>query len=343
MCISPFRVKINNEFVDLPCGRCAECVSRRKLDWYTKLSFASQSSDCAFFTLLSYSPDYYNFDVNDLSIRHQHIKQTCSRLRSYFRRRYGPGVVKVRYYIASEFGERKDRLHYHALFFLNGVKFTWLEFNNLLHYHEVTDRLTGKTFFISPFRIDNYRYDKIKNKCRHIVNRYKIREPIWQYGPVAQCYDVKCNFKRLKYTVKYIQKQYNTSYFSRFSFPEIAPKLFNRLIRTDYNFLYDKPELERLPRVDANTPLPRSWMRKLFDYSLVHRRGSLKYIVRYVMDNFLQNIETETEHMNKLLKRYRRQYNYENANIDNFKQFTADDLRILRVLKDDTPFTNINF
>lgn len=341
MCISPFRTKISGNFVDLPCGRCAECVARRKLDWYTKLSFASKSADCAFFTLLSYSPDYYNFDVNDLELRHQHIKQTTSRLRSYFRRRYPDDQIKVKYYIASEFGERKERLHYHALFFIKGIKYTWLEFNNMLHYHEVTDRLTGKTFFISPFLVDSYRYEKIRNKSRHIVNRYKIREPIWQYGPVAQCFDVKYNFKRLKYTVKYIQKQYNTSYYSRFSFEDIAYQLFDELRRRDFSFLWENPDITRLPKVDANTPLPRSWMRKLFAHSFVHHRNELKYIVGYVVDNYHQNIETQQEYMNSLQKRYRRQYNFENANIDNFKQLTEEDYRLLRILKDDKPFTNI--
>ena len=193
MCISMVTQRTaDGRLIRRPCGYCYQCVRKKKLDWEIRLSQAARWADCSFFKLLTYDEQHYPDDPLDRSVIKDHIQRFIKRLRVTLERKFGD--IKIKYFIVSEYGERKDRLHYHCLFFVKSfnpgspVKFTWLEFN-------------------------------------------EICKTVWPYGIVGNCYRITS--KNIRYCCKYIQKSYNCKFFSKFELYKINPFLPYQ-IRKDY-------------------------------------------------------------------------------------------------------------
>lgn len=237
MCLSPifkkgrFRDGSGDRFV--PCGYCSECVRKKKLDWQIRLDSARNWASCSFFRLLTYDPEHYDFDIYDKEIIKDHIQRFLKRLRRHFEYHYGKSV-RLKYFIASEYGETYDRLHYHCLFFIKGIKLTWLEFG-------------------------------------HIVRK------VWPYGIVGNTYNL--NSQRCAYAVKYIQKQYNTKFYSRFEIGVVAPDLERRFRVQKRYSVYDKSNLPCYVFNGKRVSLPYYWMRKLFtNDEICHFRDNVRII-----------------------------------------------------------------
>jgi len=100
MCISTIWIRKHQQ--EVPCGRCYECVKRRRNDWYIRCAIQSYNSRYTYFGLLTYA------EVG-MSLEKRDIQLFLKRLRAY--------GYKFSYLIAGEHGEKKDRPHWHCLFF----------------------------------------------------------------------------------------------------------------------------------------------------------------------------------------------------------------------------------
>lgn len=100
MCISTIWIRKYQQ--EVPCGRCYECVKRRRNDWYIRCLIESRDRKYTYFGLLTYA------EVGQ-SLEKQDVQLFLKRLRSY--------GYKFKYLIAGEHGEQKDRPHWHCLFF----------------------------------------------------------------------------------------------------------------------------------------------------------------------------------------------------------------------------------
>ena len=279
MCISPYTKVdyLRHELTHVPCGKCFECVRKKKLGWEIRLSRAAAWSDSAFFCLLSFDEEHYPIDAYDHKYNYLVIKKFIARLRKRIERNFGKHI-KLKYYIASEYGELKDRLHFHALFFIKGYQFTWLEFASVLHDYYIFDRVTGRTFNQRTLPDYVVNAPKIYDKHRHKVDRYKVTPPSWNEGFIGNVYNIKFDKKRMKYTLKYIQKQYNKSFFSRFRMSEIlSPEEVE-----DIKSSWSKDDIETVPSIAYNgrrVPIPYYWTTLLFDLNTRYEiRRHLDYI-----------------------------------------------------------------
>ena len=251
------------EFVDYPCGKCFECVRKKKLDWEIRMNAACDWSDCAFFILLSYEDLYYPKDDHDKDLCKRDLQLFIKRLRKRCSEMYGTDA-RLKYFIASEYGEEKNRLHYHLCLFCKGFVCTWLEMSHIIHDFRI--RINGEFGWIPPLRF------KGRRKYYEQVADY-ISEPCWYQGFVGNVYNLKANKKKIKYTVKYIQKQYNFKLYSRFSFAELLPDLFHSLkgfsidvpIGADIPFDIVDEYLKKLyvPHFGKIAPFPSWWIRLL--------------------------------------------------------------------------------
>lgn len=126
MCISPTLLVVNGERIQAPCGRCFECVRKRKREWLQRILSEMSVSDVCFFSLISYSDDHYpDPDIADK----KSLQKLIKRLRVTLERNFSDGsgfAPKLKYFIVSEYGEERNRLHYHAIFFLRHVDETVL-------------------------------------------------------------------------------------------------------------------------------------------------------------------------------------------------------------------------
>ena len=129
MCVSPKTFKDNNgQLLTVPCGHCYQCVRKRKLEWEIRITSEMSVSDCSFFSLISYNEENLpNPPIADKLA----LQMLIRRLRRFLEYRYGRHV-KLKYFIVSEYGEERNRLHYHAIFFIKGIYFDRFQWKILL-------------------------------------------------------------------------------------------------------------------------------------------------------------------------------------------------------------------
>lgn len=282
MCICSSRKKNRlGEFVDYTCGKCFECVRKKKLDWEIRLNAACDWSDCAFFILLSYEDFFYPKNDHDEDYCKRELQLFMKRLRKRCAEMFGKDT-RLKYFIASEYGKEKDRLHYHLCLFCKGFVCTWIEMYHIIHDYRLL--INGEYSYIRPLQFKGRRkyFENIANS---------ISEPCWYQGFVGNVYNLKANKSKIKYTVKYIQKQYNFKLYSRFSFKELLPTLYSSLkgFHVDLPIGADIPVdildsyINKLyvPHFGKTAPLPSWWIRLLIPESsqrmlLYSRMKSLK-------------------------------------------------------------------
>lgn len=215
MCISPVKESKYGKTYVRPCGYCFECVRKRKLEWEIRLTHClSEWSDCAFFTLLTYDEEHYPNEISK-EFCNSEIQGFLKRIRAKLD--YDIGNISLKYFIASELGERNDRLHYHCAFFLKGIKLEWPQWSKLI-------RRT------------------------------------WTNGTIGNSYNLTC--KSIRYCCKYIQKQCNYKWYSRFKVEEVYPNLEKEL-HVDFS-VHDPDRLPSVIHRGSRVPVPNYWLRKLY-------------------------------------------------------------------------------
>lgn len=101
-CVCIQTIWLRKQQQEVPCGRCYECVKRRRNDWYVRCIIEKQTRRHSYFGLLTYAEVGKKLEKRDIQL-------FLKRLRSYGN--------KFSYLIAGEHGEKKDRPHWHCIFF----------------------------------------------------------------------------------------------------------------------------------------------------------------------------------------------------------------------------------
>jgi len=108
-CISPIRLKTAFGYQDVPCGRCINCLRRKRSEWLIRLESEHRSSQRSLFITLTYSDEFIPVDHQGrYCFRKEDVQKYFKRLRH---------ISDFRYYLISEYGSRYRRPHYHLLLF----------------------------------------------------------------------------------------------------------------------------------------------------------------------------------------------------------------------------------
>lgn len=120
-CLTPvtiFKVdKVTGAIVPtkVPCGKCWDCLSRRRKDWSFRLWYENFVSESSWFVTLTYRDEclpVYGASKTDVQ---------------KFLKRFRKLVPKFRYFLVSESGDEFGRVHYHfCCFFKEKVTLTQL-------------------------------------------------------------------------------------------------------------------------------------------------------------------------------------------------------------------------
>lgn len=109
MCISP--IKLNNNDIPVPCGKCYECRNSRRRDWSIRLTEESRDHNDGWFITLTYSdqclPKNGLLNKRDLTLFIKKIREAVR-------------PNRIKYYAVGEYGERTLRPHYHLIVFSLG-------------------------------------------------------------------------------------------------------------------------------------------------------------------------------------------------------------------------------
>lgn len=116
MCISPISIPRsggngNADRIQVPCGRCYECLSRKRDSWSVRLEEELKNSSSAYFVTLTY--DDHFLPRNDLgfpTFDKPGFQRFMKRLRK-------ESDNKLRYYAVSEYGSKTLRPHFHMILF----------------------------------------------------------------------------------------------------------------------------------------------------------------------------------------------------------------------------------
>lgn len=102
---------ISSNYIYVPCGKCKACVQRRANQWYVRLFYENKISMSSHFITLTY-------DQPPLSFNGLYTAQK-SDLQKYFKRlrKHEKNNQTIKYYAVSEYGEKFERPHYHAIVF----------------------------------------------------------------------------------------------------------------------------------------------------------------------------------------------------------------------------------
>lgn len=94
--------------LDLPCGRCVGCRLERSRQWAIRIMHEASLHEANSFITLTYNDDHL---PGDSSLHHKHFQDFIKR----YRKRILP--LKLRYYVAGEYGDDRSRPHFHACIF----------------------------------------------------------------------------------------------------------------------------------------------------------------------------------------------------------------------------------
>jgi len=111
----------------VPCGKCARCITRRKIEWAFRMTQEMKDSNTAYFVTLTYEREtvpYSNkgqktLDKADLQKFWKRLRQNQKRSNTTIEHLYKnlARTDKIKYYAAGEYGDEKNRPHYHAIIY----------------------------------------------------------------------------------------------------------------------------------------------------------------------------------------------------------------------------------
>jgi len=113
-CDTPFYIlpKGRLEKVPVACGKCPPCKISRVNSWVFRLQQEGNRSQSSHFVTLTYDTDHIPITGNGfMTLSKRDIQLFFKRLR-----KLTPNV-KLKYYIAGEYGTQRGRPHYHAIVF----------------------------------------------------------------------------------------------------------------------------------------------------------------------------------------------------------------------------------
>lgn len=118
MCLFPSYRTIQDKYTKLhklvktTCGRCPECLGKKRQDWYFRLQIELQNSLSCYFLTLTYNDEHLPkclddkpcFSVDD-------VQKFLKRLRKFYT------GSKIKYFLIGEYGGNFGRPHYHSIMF----------------------------------------------------------------------------------------------------------------------------------------------------------------------------------------------------------------------------------
>ena len=94
--------------IEIPCGKCAYCLQRKRNEWFVRLKTEQKYSDYTYFITLTYNDENINYGKNSCVLHKPDIQNFFKRLRK---------KCKVRYFAIGEYGTSTFRPHYHSILF----------------------------------------------------------------------------------------------------------------------------------------------------------------------------------------------------------------------------------
>ena len=118
MCFSPRTVVKRGQTFEVGCGKCGECISRRRLEWRQRLFFENKTSDRLYFCTFTYDDYHLPYCLGFAVPSVEDFQKFHKRLRRYID--YHKYDIKFKYFLCSEYGPLHFRPHCHGIYCVSG-------------------------------------------------------------------------------------------------------------------------------------------------------------------------------------------------------------------------------
>lgn len=143
------------------CGQCIGCRLERSRQWAVRCVHESKLHIMNCFITLTYDEDHYPSD-HSLSVRD--FQLFMKRLRKHF------SDINIRYYACGEYGEQRNRPHYHAILF--GIdfsdKFLYSDGPNPTYFSPLLMKIWGKGLCV----IGTVTFDSAAYVARYVTKKF---------------------------------------------------------------------------------------------------------------------------------------------------------------------------
>lgn len=296
MCLSPIRVRnrskilsqtlANQLYIDIPCGKCEECMQKKKDEWhmrlyYEYLSCCKSGGYMLFDTLtydnkhlphiLDYKDDlkgYVDGEIDNFStFRRSDIRYFMVRLRRRLSYK-GYNVAKnLRYFICSEYGTDErftHRPHYHVVMFVYNSFISPLDLSRAICSSWNFGRTDGIPFKSSVY-VTSKRIFSQENEASHRNNLFRyIAKYIVKNSDYQSVIDTRLSLLPRNHSVRREIAQFHVQS-QGFGISAIYES------NNSYSYIFENGSLKYLggKGLLCNIPLPSYFDRKLH-YNLVY-------------------------------------------------------------------------
>lgn len=149
--------------LEVPCGRCVGCRIQYSRQWAVRCMHESTLYTQNSFITLTYSPENL---PEDHSIHLEHLQKFFKRLRKQIHPR------KIRYFACGEYGENKNRPHYHAIIFnydFPDKRLHTKQNGNLLYRSELLEKVWTEGYSM----IGNVTFESCAYVARYVMKKRK--------------------------------------------------------------------------------------------------------------------------------------------------------------------------
>lgn len=156
-CISPLTINHASERHIVPCGKCNFCLENRRNDWCFRLGVELKNSVTAYFITLTYNDD--TVPISDQGVKTLSKRDLQLFFKKLRKKQSQVSSLKLRYFMAGEYGPETQRPHYHAILFNLDVPYEFLQLswsNGFCHAGTVTG---GSIRYVTKYIINRYDHD----------------------------------------------------------------------------------------------------------------------------------------------------------------------------------------
>lgn len=102
-------------FIDVPCGKCIDCLQNKRTQWSWRLNQEWRSSTTSYFITLTYDDEHLPTDRDGLHpLVKSDLQKWLKRVRKYYEK---DKEVHIRYFACGEYGGDFGRPHFHVILF----------------------------------------------------------------------------------------------------------------------------------------------------------------------------------------------------------------------------------
>lgn len=169
LCSKPYRPNGGSE---LPCGKCAACLTNKRNIWKTRLILEETQHEKTSFVTLTYNDD--NLPNNE-ELTKKHPLAWIKRIRKAYPTR------EIRYYLCGEYGDNTSRPHYHIVLF--GIGFPYKGLAEYYQRNQLNKYPDSVVEVLNYWKKGNIHFEEanpqlLEYSCSHIVKSIAGGRPI---------------------------------------------------------------------------------------------------------------------------------------------------------------------